>query len=313
AVRLGPARASESYLDIAQIIAAARATGAQAVHPGYGFASESPTLARACAEAGLVFIGPPAAALEAMGDKIRAKEIARTAGVPVIDGVAEPPSSRSVGRDAALVEACAPLGFPPRVKPSAGGGGKGMVRAVDATALPEAIASARRVAAAAFGDDTLLVERFVPAPRHIEVQVLADAHGRVLAVGERDCSLQRRHQKVIEEAPAALLDQTTRTRLAEAACAVTAAVDYQGAGTVEFLVSAEDPSSFFFLAMNTRLQVEHPVTEETLGLDLVAWQLRIAADGHLDLAAEDLHPRGHAIEARVYAERPEEGFLPATG
>src|SRR5699024_9871075 len=170
AVRLGPARASESYLDIAQIIAAARATGAQAVHPGYGFASESPTLARACAEAGLVFIGPPAAALEAMGDKIRAKEIARTAGVPVIDGVAEAPSSRSVGGDAALVEGCAPLGFPVLVKPSAGGGGKGMVRADDATALPEAIASARRVAAAAFGDDTLLVERFVPAPRHIEVQ-----------------------------------------------------------------------------------------------------------------------------------------------
>ncbi len=352
AVRLGPARASESYLDVAAIVAAARATGAQAVHPGYGFGSESPALARACAEAGLVFIGPPVAALEAMGDKIRAKELARAAGVPVIDGVAEPPSATPAGtgagpgdgagrapgagaagtgdgagrapgagaagtgespRDAALVEACAPLGFPLLVKPSAGGGGKGMVRADAAAALPQAIASARRVAAAAFGDDTLLVERFVPAPRHIEVQVLADSHGQLLAVGERDCSLQRRHQKVIEEAPAILLDESTRGRLAVAARAVAASVDYRGAGTVEFLVSAEDPASFFFLEMNTRLQVEHPVTEETLGLDLVAWQLRIAAGEPLDLTPEDLRPRGHAIEARVYAERPEDGFLPATG
>ncbi|WP_022916799.1 acetyl/propionyl/methylcrotonyl-CoA carboxylase subunit alpha [Ruania albidiflava] len=330
AVRLGPARASESYLDVAAIVAAARATGAQAVHPGYGFLAESPALARACAEAGVVFVGPSVAALEAMGDKIRAKEIARSAGVPVIDGVAEPPSSRCVGtgagsgsgmpagagvqhRDAALVEACQDLGFPLLVKPSAGGGGKGMVRADAAADLPEAIASARRVATAAFGADTLLVERFVPAPRHIEVQVLADAHGHVLAVGERDCSLQRRHQKVIEEAPATLLDETTRTSLAEAACAVAANVAYTGAGTVEFLVSAADPTSFFFLEMNTRLQVEHPVTEESLGRDLVAWQLRIAAGDPLDLTAADLRPGGHAIEARVYAERPEEGFLPATG
>ena len=322
AVRLGPARARESYLDAAAIVAAARATGAQAVHPGYGFLSESPTLARACAEAQLVFIGPPVAALAAMGDKIRAKELARTAGVPVIDGVAEAPSATSAGeggasgdgaRDAALVQACEPLGFPLLVKPSAGGGGKGMVRADDAAALPEAIASARRVATAAFGDDTLLVERFVPAPRHIEVQVLADTHGHVLAVGERECSLQRRHQKVIEEAPATLLDEATRTRLAEAACAVAANVAYTGAGTVELLVSAEDPSSFFFLEMNTRLQVEHPVTEETVAQDLVAWQLRIAAGQHLDLDPADLRPRGHVIEARVYAERPEDGFLPATG
>jgi len=313
AVRLGPARASESYLDAAAIVATARATGAQAVHPGYGFLAESPALARACAEADLVFIGPPVAALEAMGDKIRAKELARSAGVPVIDGVAEAPRTTPAGRDTALIKACAPLGFPVLVKPSGGGGGKGMVRADDATELTEAIASARRVATAAFGDDTLLVERFVPAPRHIEVQVLADAHGHVLAVGERDCSLQRRHQKVIEEAPAALLDEATRTRLAEAACAVAANVDYTGAGTVEFLVSAEDPTSFYFLEMNTRLQVEHTVTEETVGEDLVAWQLRIAAGQPLDLDPADLHPRGHAIEARVYAERPEEGFLPATG
>ena len=313
AVRLGPAQASESYLDVAAIIAAARSSGAQAVHPGYGFLSESPALALACADAGLVFIGPPVDALAAMGDKIRAKELVRAAGVPVIEGIADAPGTAGASRDQALAEAAAGLGFPVLVKPSAGGGGKGMVRADDAAALTEAIASARRVAAAAFGDDTLLVERFVPAPRHIEVQVLADAHGRVLALGERDCSLQRRHQKVIEEAPAAVLDEATRDRLAGAACAVAATVDYCGAGTVEFLVSAEDTEKFAFLEMNTRLQVEHPVTEQVLGLDLVAWQLRIAAGERLDLGPEQLRPHGHAVEARIYAERPEAGFLPATG
>ena len=322
AVRVGPARASESYLNVAAIIAAARSTGAEAIHPGYGFLSESPTLARACAEAQITFIGPPVAALAAMGDKIRAKELARAAGVPVIEGVAEEATTTSAAeegqaeggeRDRALADAAADLGFPVLVKPSAGGGGKGMVRAGDAAALPEAIASARRVAAAAFGDDTLLVERFVPAPRHIEMQVLADTRGRVLALGERDCSLQRRHQKVIEEAPATLLDGPTRTSLAEAACAVAAAVGYCGAGTVEFLVSAEDPEQFAFLEMNTRLQVEHPVTEAVLGLDLVAWQVRIAAGDRLDLDRAALHPVGHAVEARIYAERPETGFLPATG
>ncbi|WP_187368372.1 acetyl/propionyl/methylcrotonyl-CoA carboxylase subunit alpha [Ruania zhangjianzhongii] len=323
AVRLGPARASKSYLDVAAIIAAARSTGAEAIHPGYGFLSESPALARACAEAQITFIGPRVAALAAMGDKIRAKELARAAGVPVIDGVAEHPADTGHGapvdgadpgeRDRALAEVAASLGFPVLIKPSAGGGGKGMVRAEDAAALPEAIASARRVAAAAFGDDTLLVERFLPAPRHIEVQVLADVHGRMVALGERDCSLQRRHQKVIEEAPATLLDGPTRTRLAEAACAVAASVDYRGAGTVEFLVSAEDPEQFAFLEMNTRLQVEHPVTEAVLGVDLVAWQVRLAAGDRLDLDPGQLHPAGHAVEARIYAERPDAGFLPATG
>ena len=313
AVRLGPPPANESYLDVTAIVTAARATGAEAIHPGYGFLSESPALARACADAGITFIGPPVAALAAMGDKIRAKELARAAGVPIIDGVAESASTELADRDAALVEATTTLGFPVLVKPSAGGGGKGMVRAEDAAALPEAIASARRVAAAAFADDSLLVEHFVPAPRHIEVQVLADAHGRVLALGERDCSLQRRHQKVIEEAPATLLDGATRTRLADAACAVAAAVDYCGAGTVEFLVSAEDPEQLAFLEMNTRLQVEHPVTEAVLGVDLVAWQVRIAAGERLDLDPTMLHPSGHAVEARIYAERPEAGFLPVTG
>ena len=350
AVRLGPARANESYLNVAAIIAAARSTGAEAIHPGYGFLSESPALARACADAGITFIGPSVAALAAMGDKIRAKELATAAGVPVIDGVAEaaaeaPPAaapareepSQGEGegdghqhgephadhdldldvdldeRDQALVRAATELGFPVLVKPSAGGGGKGMVRAAEAAALPEAIASARRVAAAAFADDSLLVERLLPAPRHVEVQVLADVHGCVLALGERDCSLQRRHQKVIEEAPATLLDGPTRTRLAEAACAVAAAVDYCGAGTVEFLVSAEDPQRFAFLEMNTRLQVEHPVTEEVLGVDLVSWQVRIAAGERLDFDPAALHPAGHAVEARIYAERPDAGFLPATG
>ncbi|QOR72026.1 ATP-grasp domain-containing protein [Ruania alkalisoli] len=304
AVRIGPAPAAQSYLDVAAIIEAARRTGAQAVHPGYGFLSESPELARACADAGLVFIGPGPAALELMGSKIRAKAHVAEAGVPVIEGVSE--------LDEDLLTAAAHLGPPLLVKPSAGGGGKGMQVVRDLTDLPEALATARRIARAAFGDEALLVERFVDAPRHIEIQVLADAHGHVLSLGERECSLQRRHQKVIEEAPSPLLTETTRQRMSDAAVAVAESVGYQGAGTVEFLVPAANPDAFAFMEMNTRLQVEHPVTEAVTGLDLVEWQVRIAAgepfEPDLDRAVE-----GHAIEARIYAERPDSGFLPATG
>ncbi|TBN57119.1 ATP-grasp domain-containing protein [Glaciihabitans arcticus] len=295
-----------SYLDIPAVIAAA--AGVQAIHPGYGFLSENVEFARACADAGLVFIGPDVTALDLMADKIRAKKHVSALGVPVIPGIAEP----GMG-DATLAEAANDVGFPLLVKPSAGGGGKGMevVRAADE--LPDALATARRVAAAAFGDDTLFLERLVERPRHIEVQVLADAHGTTLHVGERECSLQRRHQKVVEEAPSPLLDAATRARIGEAACEVARSVDYTGAGTVEFLVSANDPTEFFFMEMNTRLQVEHPVTELVTGIDLVEWQLRIAAGEPLSFAQDDVTVTGHAVEARVYAENPGRGFLPTTG
>lgn len=308
AVRIGPSSPQESYLSIEAIIAAAKATDAGAIHPGYGFLSENPAFARACEAAGLVFIGPSTRSLELMGDKIRAKEHVAAAGVPVIESVT------SLDRtDAELIEAASGLGFPLLIKPSAGGGGKGMYPVYEAGELAEAIASARRVASAAFGDDTLLIERLIPTPRHIEVQLLADSHGGVIHLGERECSLQRRHQKVIEEAPSPLLDPATRERIGEAAKTVARSVDYVGAGTVEFLVSAERPDEFFFMEMNTRLQVEHPVTELITGIDLVEWQVRVAGGEPLALGQADIHLTGHAIEARVYAEDPERGFLPSTG
>ncbi|WP_314147563.1 biotin carboxylase N-terminal domain-containing protein, partial [uncultured Leifsonia sp.] len=308
AVRIGPAAARESYLDVEAIVAAARASGAQAVHPGYGFLSENAALAEACADAGVVFVGPGVHALEVMGDKIAAKREVAGSGVPTIPGIAEPGLD-----DAALIAAAERIGFPVLVKPSAGGGGKGMQAVRTPDELPEALRAARRVAAAAFGDDTLFLERLVDAPRHIEVQVLADTHGGVVHLGERECSLQRRHQKVIEEAPSPLLDAATRERIGQAACRVAASVDYVGAGTVEFLVSAQAPDEFFFMEMNTRLQVEHPVTELVTGLDLVEWQLRIAAGEPLGFGQDDVRLRGHAVEARVYAENPERGFLPGDG
>jgi len=308
AVRLGPAPARESYLDVDAIVAAATATGAGAVHPGYGFLSENAELAQACAAAGVVFVGPGVHALEVMGDKIAAKREVESHGVPTIPGIAEPELD-----DGALIAAARRIGFPVLVKPSAGGGGKGMQAVRDAADLPEALRTARRVAASAFGDDTLFLERLVDAPRHIEVQVLADTHGTVVHLGERECSLQRRHQKVIEEAPSALLDGETRARIGAAACRVAESVDYVGAGTVEFLVSAEAPDEFFFMEMNTRLQVEHPVTELVTGLDLVEWQLRIAAGEPLGFAQRDVRLDGHAVEARVYAEDPDRGFLPGGG
>ncbi|WP_344200987.1 biotin carboxylase N-terminal domain-containing protein [Pseudolysinimonas kribbensis] len=308
AVRIGPAPAAESYLSVDALIAAARRSGAEAIHPGYGFLSESPDFARACAEAGIVFIGPGPDAMAIMADKIAAKQTVAARGVPVVPGS----DGHGLG-DEELAAAARDVGFPLLVKPAAGGGGKGMQVVTAEPELAPALASARRVAAAAFGDDTLLLERLVERPRHIEVQVMADRHGHVIHLGERECSLQRRHQKVIEEAPSPLLTPAQRDRMGAAACEVARSVGYEGAGTVEFLVSDGDPDAFFFIEMNTRLQVEHPVTEQITGLDLVELQLRIAAGEPLPLTQDDVELRGHAIEARIYAESPERGFLPATG
>ncbi|WP_270451462.1 biotin carboxylase N-terminal domain-containing protein [Kocuria marina] len=308
AVRIGPAAASESYLDIDAVLAAARETGAQAIHPGYGFLAENVAFARACREAGITFIGPRERALEIMGDKIAAKQQVVDYGVPLVRGVSEPGLS-----DEQLIAAAADMPFPVLIKPSAGGGGKGMHVVERPEDLPEALPAARRVATQSFGDDTLLIEQLVATPRHIEVQVLADTHGHVIHLGERECSLQRRHQKVIEEAPSALLDAATRERIGEAAVQAARAVDYVGAGTVEFLVSDRDPDTFYFMEMNTRLQVEHPVTELVTGVDLVEWQVRIADGEHLTLTQEDVRLDGHAAEARVYAENPQRGFLPTEG
>ena len=306
--RIGPAAAALSYLNTEAILAAARESGAQAIHPGYGFLSENAAFARSCAEAGIVFIGPGERALDVMGDKIRSKAHVTRRGVPVVPGI-----DAAGLTDDEIADAAAGVGYPLLIKPSAGGGGKGMQIVREAAALPEALAAARRVAAAAFGDDTLLLERLIERPRHIEVQVIADADGAVLHLGERECTLQRRHQKVIEEAPSPIVDAATRERLGAAACAAAASVDYRGAGTVEFLVAAARPDEFFFIEMNTRLQVEHPVTELVTGLDLVELQLRVAAGQPLGISQEDVRLTGHAIEARVYAESPERGFVPATG
>jgi acetyl-CoA/propionyl-CoA carboxylase biotin carboxyl carrier protein len=312
-VRIGPAAAAESYLNIEAVIGACRQTGADAVHPGYGFLSENVDFARALEKAGITFIGPGVEALNIMGDKIRSKNHVAGYGVPVVPGVARPGMT-----DADLVEAAAAVGFPLLIKPSAGGGGKGMHVVETLEDLPGVLATARRVAASAFGDDTLFLERLVTTPRHIEVQVLADNHGNVIHLGERECSLQRRHQKVIEEAPSPLLESLphgpeVRARIGEAACNAARSVNYSGAGTVEFLVSDDAPDEFFFMEMNTRLQVEHPVTEMVTGVDLVEWQVRIAAGEELTVQQADVVMEGHAVEARVYAEVPEKNFLPSTG
>ena len=313
AVRIGPAAAAESYLNIESIIRACKDSGAQAVHPGYGFLSENVEFARALASAGIAFIGPGVESLDVMGDKIRSKNHVAGYGVPVVPGIAEPGLT-----DGQLIEAAAGVGYPLLIKPSAGGGGKGMHIVERPEDLPATLATARRVAAGAFGDDTLFLERLVMAPRHIEVQVLADTHGNVIHLGERECSLQRRHQKVIEEAPSPLLESlddggATRARIGEAACQAARSVHYTGAGTVEFLVSDNAPDEFFFMEMNTRLQVEHPVTEMVTGVDLVEWQVRIAAGEVLTVAQDDVVLNGHAVEARVYAEIPERNFLPSSG
>jgi 3-methylcrotonyl-CoA carboxylase alpha subunit len=296
----------ESYLAIPAVIDAARATGAQAVHPGYGFLSENTAFAAACEEAGIVFVGPPSSAIEAMGDKIRAKQTVAKAGVPVV------PGSDGAGLDdAALSLAVEQVGYPVLLKPSAGGGGKGMREVHQASELADAIASARREARGSFGDDTLLVERLIRNPRHIEIQVMADTHGNVIHLGERECSLQRRHQKIIEEAPSPLLTDEQRAAMGAAAVEAARAVGYTGAGTVEFIVDGRDPDQWFFMEMNTRLQVEHPVTEEVYGADLVETQVRVAA-GEAEPWGTPQR-RGHAVEARIYAEDPAAGFLPTGG
>nr|WP_216645256.1 biotin carboxylase N-terminal domain-containing protein [Isoptericola halotolerans] len=308
AVSLGGEVGARAYLDVEAVVAAAVATGAEAIHPGYGFLSENPELARACERAGIVFVGPPVGAIEAMADKVAGKRIVAERGVPVLPGTLDASLD-----DDALVAAADEVGFPLLVKPVAGGGGKGMVVVRAAAALPDALASARRVATSAFGDDGLLLERLVDTPRHIEVQVLADIRGAVVHLGERECTLQRRHQKIIEEAPSPVVDETTRDRLGAAACEVARSVGYVGVGTVEFLVPADAPDDFAFIEMNTRLQVEHPVTEMVTGLDLVEAQLRVAAGEPLWFGQQDVRITGHAIEARVYAESPARGFLPSVG
>ena len=309
--RLGPAPASESYLDIERVIAAAVASGADAVHPGYGFLSENPDFVEACTAAGIVFVGPPADAVRAMGLKDAAKRLMEAAGVPVVPGYHGEEQD-----DAALLAHARRIGFPVLVKAVAGGGGKGMRRADTEAGFGDALEGARREARASFGDDRVLIERWVARPRHVEVQVFADAHGNAVHLFERDCSLQRRHQKVVEEAPAPAMTPAMRAAMGEAAVAATRAIDYRGAGTVEFIADASEglcEDRFWFMEMNTRLQVEHPVTEMVTGTDLVEWQLRVAAGEPLPAAQADLSITGHAVEARVYAEDPERGFLPATG
>jgi len=305
AVHIGPAAARERYLNIGRIIEAARATRAQAVHPGYGFLAENHEFAQACADAGLEFVGPPAAAIAAMGSKILAKTRMEAAGVPVLPGYAG--SQQDLAHLAREAER---LGLPLIIKPAAGGGGKGMQIVRAAAELPTALAAARRLAESAFGDGALLLERYLPAPRHIEVQVFADTHGNFVHLGERDCSTQRRHQKLIEESPAPALPEPLRERLRTAALVVAREIGYVSAGTVEFLF---DGREFYFMEMNTRLQVEHTVTEAVTGLDLVEWQLRVASGEPLPLPQSEVRFEGHAIEARVCAEDPERGFLPSAG
>ncbi len=302
---IGPAPAAQSYLRGDVILDIARRSGAQAIHPGYGFLSENATFAEACANAGIVFIGPPANAIRVMGSKSDSKHLMAGASVPLVPGYHE------AAQDSAALRAAADsIGYPVLVKASAGGGGKGMRIVRAAAELPDAIAGAQREAKAAFGDATLLLEKYLTRPRHVEIQVFADTHGNCVYLFERDCSTQRRHQKVVEEAPAPALADDLRTRIGEAAVAAARAVGYVGAGTVEFLY---ENGAFYFIEMNTRLQVEHPVTEMITGLDLVEWQLRVASGEPLPLAQHRLDRRGHAFEARVYAEDPERDFLPATG
>ncbi|MEX0900920.1 MAG: acetyl-CoA carboxylase biotin carboxylase subunit [Gammaproteobacteria bacterium] len=306
AVALGGALAAESYLDADKIIAAARATGADAIHPGYGFLSENAAFARRCEAEDIAFIGPSADTIDAMGSKIESKRVMEKAGVPCVPGY-----HGASQDDTALADEAQRVGFPLLIKASAGGGGRGMRIVRDASGFDDALAGARREALAAFDDDAVLLERFIERPRHIEFQVFGDAHGNVVHLFERECSLQRRYQKIVEESPSPFLDDALRTRMGDAAVAAARAVGYRNAGTVEFIVSPN--GEFFFMEMNTRLQVEHPVTELVTGLDLVEWQLRVAAGERLPRAQGDLAQCGHAIEVRIYAENTERDFIPTTG
>ena len=305
AVLLGPARARDSYLNIERVIEAAKKTGAEAVHPGYGFLSENAEFAQACLDAGLVFVGPTAAMMTAMGSKSGSKFLMEQAGVPLVPGY-----HGEAQDEATLAKAVDKIGFPVLVKASAGGGGRGMRIVRSAAELPAAVTSAKREAKAAFGDDRMLIEKFVLNPRHIEVQVIGDSHGNLLSLFERECTLQRRHQKVIEEAPSPTLDATQRETVCAAARKAAAAVNYVGAGTIEFVSDGKD---VFFIEMNTRLQVEHPVTELITGIDLVEWQLRVAFGEKLPLKQDEIKLNGHAVEARVYAENPHKNFMPSVG
>ncbi len=306
AVHIGPSPARESYLVADRIIDAAKRTGAQAIHPGYGFLSENAGFADACAAAGIVFIGPPAASIRAMGSKSEAKKIMEKAKVPLVPGYHGDDQSPEL-----LASEAAKIGFPVLIKASAGGGGKGMRVVESAEKFADALAGAKREAKASFADDHVLVEKYLTRPRHIEIQVFADGQGNCLYLFERDCSIQRRHQKVIEEAPAPNMDPARRKQMGEAAVAAAKAIGYQGAGTVEFI--ADQDGTFFFMEMNTRLQVEHPVTEAITGQDLVEWQLVVAAGGKMPLAQDELRIDGHAVEIRLYAEDPARNFLPSTG
>jgi len=305
AILLGPARARDSYLNIARVIEVARKSGAEAVHPGYGFLSESAEFAQACTDAGLVFVGPTAEMITAMGSKSGSKMLMEKAGVPLVPGY-----HGEAQDDATLAKAADKIGFPVLVKASAGGGGRGMRIVRSASELAAAIVSAKREAKAAFGDDRMLIEKFVESPRHIEVQIIGDSHGNLLSLFERECTLQRRHQKVIEEAPSPTLNAAQREAVCAAARKAAAAVNYVGAGTIEFVSNGKD---VFFIEMNTRLQVEHPVTELITGIDLVEWQLRVAFGEKLPLAQDQIRLNGHAIEARVYAENPHKNFMPSVG
>jgi acetyl-CoA carboxylase biotin carboxylase subunit len=311
AMAIGPAPAAESYLSIERILGAARDSGADSVHPGYGFLSEHADFAAACEHAGLIFVGPPASVIARMGSKIEARRLAASAGVPIVPG--EIPDDQS---DAGVQAAADRVGYPLLVKASAGGGGKGMRRVDSPPDLPSAAQAARREALAAFDDGTLYVERLLERPHHVEVQVMADTHGAVVHLFERECSVQRRHQKVIEETPSPLLAAALRSQITDAAVRAARAVGYRNAGTIEFLVEPSRGSKderFYFLEMNTRLQVEHPITETVTGVDLVQAQLRVAAGEPLPWTQESLGQRGHAIEARVYAEAPSRGFIPQAG
>ena len=305
AVLLGPARARDSYLNVERVLEAARRTAAEAVHPGYGFLSENAEFAQACSSAGLVFVGPTAEMMTAMGSKSGSKALMEKAGVPLVPGY-----HGEAQDDATLTKAAEKIGFPVLVKASAGGGGRGMRIVRSAADLAEAIVSAKREAKAAFGDDRLLVEKYVDNPRHIEVQVIGDSHGNLVSLFERECTLQRRHQKVIEEAPSPTLNAAQRETVCGAARKAAAAVNYVGAGTIEFV---SDGKEVFFIEMNTRLQVEHPVTEFITGIDLVEWQLRVAFGERLPLTQDQITMRGHAVEARVYAENPAKNFMPSVG